>query len=146
MHVLAGFSVKQDLPPRSITVSSNIQTFQFPADFFSAIFDDFSPRLQEYVQVLREFIHLDFVPLAFVNHCPQDFDCRAVNITRLLSADLLVLRSEQLNRIACQFRSSGKHMPTVRASWRVAKVNCEPSTRDSRTLPEFFSRYIKRRG
>ncbi|MGD1215232.1 MAG: hypothetical protein ABR861_09625 [Terriglobales bacterium] len=82
----------------------NIQVTQLPADFLSAIGEGFSPRSQERVHELCEFIYPYCPLLSAVNNTPQYFDDRAVNITRALPADLLVLRSEQLNRIACQFR------------------------------------------
>jgi hypothetical protein len=104
VHDLAGASIQQDLPPRSITVPLNVQTFQFPAYFFSAVFDELSSGLQECIQVLREFIDLYRALLPLVNVPQQYFDNCAVNVTRALSADLLILRSQQLNCIARQFR------------------------------------------
>ena len=113
VHDLAGASIQQDLPPTSITVPFNVQTFQLPADFSGAIFDELSSGLQECIQVLREFIDLyrALLPidlfrrlLPLVNDPQQYFDNCTVNVTRALSADLLILWSQQLNCIARQFR------------------------------------------
>src|ERR1700690_2541700 len=104
VHDYARASIQQDLPPTSVTVPSKVQSFQLPADFFSAIFDELSSGLQERIQVLREFIDLYRALLPLVNVPEQYFDNCAVNVTRALSADLFILRSQQLNRIARQFR------------------------------------------
>ena len=87
-------SIQQDLPPRTITVPLNVQTFQLPADFCSAIFDELSSGLQECIHVLREFIDLYCALLPLVNVPEQYFDNCAVNVTRALSADFLILRSQ----------------------------------------------------
>ncbi|MGC1651096.1 MAG: hypothetical protein WA741_35155, partial [Candidatus Sulfotelmatobacter sp.] len=113
MHDNARVPIQQDLPPGTITVPLKAQTFQLPADFCSAIFDELSSGLQECIQVLREFIDLyrALLPidlfrrlLPLVNDPQQYFDNCAVNVTRALSAHLLILWSQQLNCILRQFR------------------------------------------
>jgi hypothetical protein len=94
VHGYARASIQQDLPPGTIIVPLNVQTFQFPADFFGAIFDKLSSGLQERIQVLREFIDLYRALLPLVNVAEQYFDNCAVNVTRALSADFLILRSQ----------------------------------------------------
>ncbi len=71
----------------------------------SALYSRISPRDRRSAShIVREFIYPHFALLSVVNHTPQDFDNRAVDVKEALPADLLVLRSEQLNGIAGQLR------------------------------------------
>jgi hypothetical protein len=82
----------------------NIEIPQLPADLFSAVCERFPSGPQECVRIFREFIDLHLALLAVVNNSPKDLDNRAGHVTRALTADFLVLRLEQLNHIARQFR------------------------------------------
>src|SRR5208282_480026 len=99
----------------------NIQAAQSPTDVLRAKGEGFSPRSQECVHVLRQRIYPYFAVFSVVNHAPKYFDDRAVNVTGALPAQLFVLRSEQLNRIACQFqifREASRESAGELARWK----------------------------
>jgi len=81
---------------------------QLPTHFLSAIFQEFSPIPQKSVYAAGKLVYAHCALLSAVNHAPQYLDNCAINVTIALLADLLVLRSGQLNRIARQFQILGK--------------------------------------